>query len=988
MAVFVKTFTVLFKKKAVTCCCAIVVILTVLLNSVASQSYVERRFTMKDGLPSNQVYGMLHDEQGFLWFATDNGVSRYDGKVFKNFGMEDGLPDRDIFTIVQEKDGTIWVSSYKGGLAFFNPRENRFNTPEGAGQVYLNTSTYLLDIRPVDEGLLVGNSAKGNSFIFKNKKLQNNTSVAIGEVGKQARTGAHFYPVITDDTDGLKYCYVVYDNGKSKDSLMLTAPFKPEYGDITYRFDNDTLYIVKNPGKLYIVTAKNEGIKIDSILLKKEISSCSGMGNKITIATLEGDIYAFDKKKLTLYAYFKLNEYGPYVYNDNTGNIWVATLGRGVIWLKKNYIDYLFTSSGKPDQRFMAISIDAYDRIYGGNFLGEIVQQQKGKKKLAYYLTPREKNYSRTRGIIRSSGKTFVFFDVGGYINYTSPILLQDGRRLKRIKSCLAINDTSIIVGVVNTAGDGGLYFLNTRTAVLKNLKTPVEWVSSLAHLNGQEIYLGAANGLYKYNYIKKEYQDIFKNTILREERILSVVSTCENLLVVATAASGLYFLKEDKITGHIPYPRVTDYLPVCLAADGAHALWIGTKGGVVKLVYSFNNHKLNYHVVNCAPLGALLAADINAMCLKDAKLYLATGLGAGVFDTHTIIPLTDIRPVLTEVLINQKKYPVSDSFKLSTTRNAIALSFSGVDINGNLKLLQYSLDTAKGWADLPQQVLNLQLNSGVYTIWVRTINESGLIGSHRLRLYFNIKYPLYSQWWFMMMTTVFIVTATFITYNKIRNSIYRRKERNRMKIEQERNRIMADLHDEIGASLSSLQMYSDAALQILDSDKEASRTMLNKISLKAYKISVAIGDIIWSVRPVTENSMSIGDRIRNILHEMLADTSIKYSITVDEIIDSVPKNFLFKKNIILLVKEAVNNSIKYGDPEYLSVKLVVHAETCMLLIEDNGSGFHLPAVIGKGNGLSNMKMRVTESGGAIDIITEPGAGVKIVALFPLAAIN
>lgn len=238
------------------------------------------------------------------------------------------------------------------------------------------------------------------------------------------------------------------------------------------------------------------------------------------------------------------------------------------------------------------------------------------------------------------------------------------------------------------------------------------------------------------------------------------------------------------------------------------------------------------------------------------------------------------------------------------------------------------------------------------------------------------------------MMTTVFIVTATFITYNKIRNSIYRRKERNRMKIEQERNRIMADLHDEIGASLSSLQMYSDAALQILDSDKEASRTMLNKISLKAYKISVAIGDIIWSVRPVTENSMSIGDRIRNILHEMLADTSIKYSITVDEIIDSVPKNFLFKKNIILLVKEAVNNSIKYGDPEYLSVKLVVHAETCMLLIEDNGSGFHLPAVIGKGNGLSNMKMRVTESGGAIDIITEPGAGVKIVALFPLAAIN
>ena len=63
-------------------------------------------FTTENGLPSNHIYEITEDDNGFLWIGTDNGVSRFDGKRFVNYTTKDGLPSNDVIQIVKEKNGT------------------------------------------------------------------------------------------------------------------------------------------------------------------------------------------------------------------------------------------------------------------------------------------------------------------------------------------------------------------------------------------------------------------------------------------------------------------------------------------------------------------------------------------------------------------------------------------------------------------------------------------------------------------------------------------------------------------------------------------------------------------------------------------------------------------------------------------------------------------------------------------------------------------
>ena len=79
-----------------------------------AQELAYRQYTVKDGLPGSIVYQCLQDRNGFIWFATNQGVSRFDGRTFRNFSKEDGLPDNDIVKLYLDKFNNIWFISLLG----------------------------------------------------------------------------------------------------------------------------------------------------------------------------------------------------------------------------------------------------------------------------------------------------------------------------------------------------------------------------------------------------------------------------------------------------------------------------------------------------------------------------------------------------------------------------------------------------------------------------------------------------------------------------------------------------------------------------------------------------------------------------------------------------------------------------------------------------------------------------------------------------------
>ncbi|MGV6845187.1 MAG: two-component regulator propeller domain-containing protein [Lutibacter sp.] len=75
-------------------------------------------FTTKNGLPSNTIYDVTTDNYGFLWIATDYGVSKFDGKTFTNYTIKDGLPGNEILFFFKDSQNRIWLSSFNGKIGF------------------------------------------------------------------------------------------------------------------------------------------------------------------------------------------------------------------------------------------------------------------------------------------------------------------------------------------------------------------------------------------------------------------------------------------------------------------------------------------------------------------------------------------------------------------------------------------------------------------------------------------------------------------------------------------------------------------------------------------------------------------------------------------------------------------------------------------------------------------------------------------------------
>lgn len=78
-----------------------------------------QHLSVEDGLPSSEVYDVLQDDDGFMWFATDRGIARYDGYEFDVFNTENGLLDNVVFHLQKDSAGRIWFDSYSGQICYY-----------------------------------------------------------------------------------------------------------------------------------------------------------------------------------------------------------------------------------------------------------------------------------------------------------------------------------------------------------------------------------------------------------------------------------------------------------------------------------------------------------------------------------------------------------------------------------------------------------------------------------------------------------------------------------------------------------------------------------------------------------------------------------------------------------------------------------------------------------------------------------------------------
>ncbi|MEZ4858709.1 MAG: histidine kinase [Flavobacteriaceae bacterium] len=151
---------------------------------------------------------------------------------------------------------------------------------------------------------------------------------------------------------------------------------------------------------------------------------------------------------------------------------------------------------------------------------------------------------------------------------------------------------------------------------------------------------------------------------------------------------------------------------------------------------------------------------------------------------------------------------------------------------------------------------------------------------------------------------------------------MYRNRMRQKMQEVELRNQLAADLHDEVGSSLSSIYMLSQMAAQQQFENKQS---ILDKVAANAHETMDKMSDIVWMLKP-NDEAYGIGllERMENFASDLCASKNIQHTFQVTGM-DSVKLSMQQSKNLYLIFKEAVNNAIKYSNTSVLDI--VIHAK-------------------------------------------------------------
>lgn len=224
----------------------------------------------------------------------------------------------------------------------------------------------------------------------------------------------------------------------------------------------------------------------------------------------------------------------------------------------------------------------------------------------------------------------------------------------------------------------------------------------------------------------------------------------------------------------------------------------------------------------------------------------------------------------------------------------------------------------------------------------------------------------------FMVVALVLVVMIGLLAINRNR-LIHQSKQQ--MEIEQMRNQIARDLHDDMGSTLSSIHIISQLAMK--QSLPEITTKYFQRIGEHTSKMMESMADMVWSINPNNDSLQKIMAKMKEFSAEILEPKNMSYQFNGDEMLSEVILDVAKRKNLFLIFKEAINNAAKYSEGTMVCINVSKESNDLVLRINDNGKGFDLQKP-SNGNGLRNMKERAREIKATMDVETALGQGTTL----------
>jgi len=486
------------------------------------------------------------------------------------------------------------------------------------------------------------------------------------------------------------------------------------------------------------------------------------------------------------------------------------------------------------------------------------------------------------------------------------------------------------------------------------------------------------------------------KNKSLSLNKLLSIridSNQPQKYIWIGTEGGGLNRL--DKSTGNITTYTIKNGLPnnviYSIQSDKHNNLWLSTNNGLCL----FNTTTLKCR--NFDKSHGLEANEFNRYQFSQSKtgeMYLG-GVGFSVYfnpdDFYKLsnpakIVINGLKVLNQEIDIDNQdaqKEPIitkaieyTKKITLHHYQSMVSFNFALLDLkNPASNYYRYKLvGLYNDWVDnsKKKEATFTNIDPGTYTFMVSGHNGDG-VWSNPAQMELVIQPAWWQTWWFK---AILFILSIYLLYVFLQYRVSKAVE-----MEKLRNRIAQDLHDEIGSTLSSLSIYSTALSRSFTSLPQKQAEIIDKISDSTINMMTTMNDIVWSINPANDSFENMINRMRAYASSVTEATEIKLNFENNLNNDKVRLTMLQRKNLYLIFKEAVNNSLKHSECSNLSIKLSMTDKKLSLLVIDNGKGIedknNLESKMG-GNGIANMHSRSRESDGTIEIISQPETGTSI----------
>jgi signal transduction histidine kinase len=282
----------------------------------------------------------------------------------------------------------------------------------------------------------------------------------------------------------------------------------------------------------------------------------------------------------------------------------------------------------------------------------------------------------------------------------------------------------------------------------------------------------------------------------------------------------------------------------------------------------------------------------------------------------------------------------------------------------------------------------------GQYVFRVKTVTPFGEPVGSELALTILIPQPLWKRPSTLLLGAgVLAATVAVIVRTAVRRRLQARLDQaeRRRRLERERLRIAQDIHDDLGASLTHINLLSQTAAGKMESNHAAWKDTERLRSL-AVTLTEKLDEIVWAVSPRHDTLESLLSYLTNLAEEFLGSAGIRARIHVPIQLPPWTLASGLRHNVFLATKEALNNVVKHAQATEVRLQLVIRADAFELTIEDNGCGFSPPltppssAERSARHGLESVKWRIESLGGEFSLDSALGRGTRLTFTVPVNA--